>query len=77
MRGVRHRAGVLAGGYRHKLPRALRFLLRGMGVEGISSGDLLSYLIFEEPYVSQLIELGYDDTRARWDEFERFFADDA
>jgi NTE family protein len=69
--------GVLAIGYRNKLPRALRLLLRGMGVERVRSGDLLSYLIFEEPYVSQLIELGYDDTRARWDEFERFFADDS
>jgi hypothetical protein len=45
-------------------------------VERVQAGDLLSYLIFGEPYLSQLIELGYEDARARWDEFERFFADD-
>lgn len=67
---------TLADEYRNRLPRSLRFLLRAMGVERVGGGDLLSYLIFEEPYLSQLIELGYEDTRARWDEFERFFSGD-
>jgi NTE family protein len=67
---------VLASEYRSKLPRSLRFLLRGLGVHRVQSGDLLSYLIFEEPFVSRLIELGYRDAKARWGELERFFASD-
>jgi len=62
--------------YRSRLPRSLRFLLRGLGIHRVQSGDLLSYLIFEEPFVNRLIELGYEDARARWSELERFFASD-
>ena len=49
------------------LPRAVRLLVRGMGAARLRSPDLLSYLLFEKPYVERLIELGRDDAFSNWD----------
>ncbi len=68
--------GQLASDFRDKLPRALRFILRGLGVQRVRGPDLLSYLIFEEPYISRVIELGYEDALSQWSTIERFFSDD-
>ena len=38
----------------------------------LTSPDFLSYLLFERPYIERLLELGYEDTVAKWDEVERF-----
>ena len=66
--------GKLAEGYEERLPRSLRLLLRGLGVRRLRGAELLSYLIFEEPYVSTVIELGYEDALSNWSEIERFLA---
>ncbi len=68
--------GLLAAGHKHRLPRSVRLMLRGLGASRVQGADLVSYLVFEEPYISELIELGYNDTRDRWDELERFFAEE-
>ena len=39
-----------------------------------AEGDLLSYLLFDAPYVNELIELGYADAAARAQELVDFFS---
>ncbi len=60
------------------LPRAVRALLRGVGVGDRADGErgaaLASYLLFEAPFTRELIALGEADTMARRDEVFQFFA---
>ncbi len=65
--------GKLAGDYQGRLPRSLRFLLRGLGAHRVRRPDLISYLLFEEPYIARLIELGYEDALSQWWQIEEFF----
>jgi len=64
--------GRLAVDEHQHFPSMLKHLLRGIGASGEAGWDLLSYLAFQPGYVSQLIELGYDDTRRRRSEVEAF-----
>ena len=64
--------GRIAGGYEGRLPRGLRFLVRGLGTGETKSSDLLSYLLFESPYIGRLIELGETDAERQWPEIARF-----
>jgi NTE family protein len=66
--------GRLAADQYDKFPGTLRHLLRGIGANGASGWDLLSYVAFQPGYVRQLIDLGYADTMARRGEFEEFMA---
>lgn len=56
--------GRLAGEYESRLPRAFRFLTRGLGTREARSPDLLSLLMFQPDYVSRLIEIGREDAAA-------------
>ena len=60
-----------------RFPRTLRFLLKGLGVSQKGGADLLSYLAFEQQYIERLVTLGYDDTRARFEEIREFVGDAA
>jgi NTE family protein len=66
--------GALAAGCPVKLPRLMRWLVRGMGGQRASAVDFLSYLLFDPAYTSALIELGYGDARAQWSRIEAFLA---
>ena len=46
---------------RGEMPRPVRALLRGVAGRNASEGRLLSYLLFEQAYTSELITLGYND----------------
>jgi NTE family protein len=59
--------GQLAAGLDRHLPPALRYLVRGLGSTRIKSQDMLSYLLFERPYIERLLELGRADVLAQWD----------
>ncbi|MBL8333820.1 MAG: patatin-like phospholipase family protein [Rubrivivax sp.] len=61
------------------LPKAVRGLLRGVGVGDKAQGGrggsaLASYLLFEAPYTRRLMKLGEADVMARADEVNQFFA---
>ena len=64
--------GKLAADFEPKLPRAFRFLTRGLGTRETTSPDMLSILMFQTDYLSRLIEIGESDTAARIDEIEEW-----
>jgi len=59
--------------HRQQFPRAVRYLMRSLGAWRKSGGTLLSYLLFEQPYTQELIELGFNDAMHRRAEIEAFF----
>jgi NTE family protein len=64
--------GRLANEYEADLPRAFRFLTRGLGTRETRSNDMLSLVMFQSDYVSRLIELGEEDAIRRLEEIRRF-----
>jgi NTE family protein len=64
--------GRLANEYEAELPRAFRFLTRGLGTRETRSNDMLSLVMFQADYVSRLVELGEQDARARMGEIRGF-----
>jgi len=65
----------LAARYEDRLPRGLRYLIRGLGTRRVSSPDLLSYLMFEGEYLQELIRLGERDASHNWLRIRRFLKD--
>jgi NTE family protein len=55
-----------------ELPRALRALLRALGAHTSPTSLLLSYLLFERGFTRELIDMGYQDARARAGEIREF-----
>ena len=64
--------GRIAAQYEHKLPRALRYLTRGLGTRDENATDLLSTLLFDSAYTEQLVEWGRRDVDAQIDALVRF-----
>jgi NTE family protein len=64
--------GAMAADQVVRFPRALRFLLKGLGASQSGGADLLSYLAFEHEYIERLVKLGAEDTRARFEEVRTF-----
>jgi NTE family protein len=64
--------GKLAAHHYDTMPAMVRYLLRGIGATENVGWDLLSYLAFQPGYVSNLIELGYEDTLRRREDVEAF-----
>jgi len=54
------------------MPRTLRYLIRGLGTRRGSGADLLSYLLFEPQFLSELIELGERDAKLNRVRISRF-----
>jgi NTE family protein len=69
--------GALALRYAHRLPRGVRYLLRGLGSTQGTGANLLSYLLFDGDYCRALMRLGFADAMARRDEIVAFLADRA
>jgi NTE family protein len=64
----------LAGEYERRLPKAFRFLTRGLGTREAMRPDMLSLLLFDPDYLRRLIEIGQADAEQRADELAAFFA---
>ncbi|SHH76888.1 patatin-like phospholipase family protein [Ferrimonas marina] len=64
---------AIARSHYGELPRAVRMMLKSLGLDHDSDSSLLSYLMFESPYCEELIELGYQDGLARKGELKHFF----
>lgn len=62
--------GRLAAEYEGRLPRTLRFFVRGLGSPTTRNADFLSYFLFESAFISRLIELGMKDAAGDWARIE-------
>jgi NTE family protein len=68
--------GRLANEYEPELPRAFRFLTRGLGTRETRSNDMLSLVMFQGDYVKRLVDLGEADAASRIEEFRQFLGAD-
>jgi NTE family protein len=66
------RLDKIAAEHATALPRPVKLLLTGLGAMNRRGGALTSYLLFEKPFTSTLIDLGYADTMARAEEVGQF-----
>lgn len=56
-----HDFNAIAAKYYYDLPLSIRVLLRGAGIGENSESSIISYLLFEKKYCSELIRLGFTD----------------
>jgi NTE family protein len=66
--------GRIANDHEAELPRAFRFLTRGLGTRETRSNDMLSLVMFQPDYVRRLLEMGEADAKARLPEIRAFLA---
>jgi NTE family protein len=65
--------GAMAARLAQRVPRIVRYLMRGLGSEEAIT-ELTSYLLFDPLFCGRLIELGRKDVEAKRDEILTFFA---
>ena len=68
--------GKIANQFEPNLPRTFRFMTRGLGTKETRSNDLLSMIMFQQDYISAMMDLGFRDAESRLDELNSFFNDD-
>lgn len=64
--------GRLAAAYQGRMPRTLRFFVRGLGTNESRSADFVSYMLFESLFIERLMELGERDADEQWERIEAF-----
>lgn len=64
--------GAIAASLSTKLPRIIRYLLKGLGPLEDAS-EIISYLLFEPSFCQKLIEIGYEDGLRQKDELIKLF----
>ncbi len=69
-----HDINALADKYFHDLPITMRILLRSIGVSKSSHSSITSYLMFEQNYTRELMNLGYLDVLKQEAEIRAFLA---
>lgn len=63
--------GGIAAEMSSRLPRVIRYLLKGLGPLNEAS-EIISYLLFEKEFTCRLIEMGYKDGMSQKKEIVRF-----
>jgi len=63
---------AIAMNYYYDLPLPVRLLLRSMGVNNDSESSIVSYLLFEKNYCSELIKLGFEDAMEQENKIKHF-----
>ena len=63
---------AIAYKHRREMPAPVRALLRGISGRNRSDNPLLSFLLFEQAYTRELIELGYNDAMSEKDQLLDF-----
>ncbi|MGL4900016.1 MAG: patatin-like phospholipase family protein, partial [Shewanella sp.] len=63
----------IAARYYEDMPWAIKNLLSLIGIDRQSDSSIVSYLLFEKSYTSALIDLGYQDAMAQFDDIKAFF----
>lgn len=63
---------AIAYKHRREMPVPVRALLRGIGGRNQNESRLLSFLLFEQAYTQELIELGYNDAMSEKDQLLDF-----
>ncbi len=63
--------GTLAFQMSSRLPRIIRYLLKGLGPLE-DAREIISYLMFEKEFLNMLIEMGYEDGMAQKENLTRF-----
>jgi NTE family protein len=66
--------GALAASQAARLPRFIRYLIKGLGPLNEAS-EIISYLLFENEFTLQLIDLGYKDAMSQKHEIIRFLSE--
>lgn len=69
-----HDINAISDKYFHNLPITIRCLLRSIGVNEHSHSSITSYLLFEQDYTRELIELGYQDVLKQEQEIRTFLS---
>ena len=64
----------MAARHFHHMPSGIKILLRMLGVHDKADTSLLSYLLFEKKFCSELIDLGMKDGLARQEELREFLS---
>lgn len=64
--------GVLANEFEKELPRAFRFLTRGLGTRETQRADLLATILFLPAYIDRVIAIGEADAFARRSDLAAF-----
>jgi NTE family protein len=64
--------GKLAAEVEPELPRAFRFMTRGLGTRAEESPEFLSLILFHPDYTRELMDIGERDAEARADEIQEF-----
>lgn len=64
--------GAMASAHISRLPRPLRYLLRGIGAINKDDSSFVSYLMFDAAYCRELISLGYADAMRKKEELSKF-----
>lgn len=67
--------GAIAASMSSRLPRMVRYLLKGLGPMD-EARELISYLLFDPHFCVRLIEMGYSDGLAARADIENFFIGD-
>jgi len=67
-----HDFNAIAHNYYYDLPLPVRLLLRSAGINSDSESSIISYLLFEKNFCTELIKLGFEDAMEQENQIKLF-----